>query len=43
MAPMTMNARDSYTFAFAGVPPGFYTYCCTPHLAMGIVGTITVK
>ena len=42
-APMTMNAGESYTVSFAGLPPGFYTYYCTPHLAMGMVGTITVK
>lgn len=43
MAPMTMNQGDSYTVSFAGLPPGIYRYYCTPHLAMGMVATLTVK
>ena len=43
MAPMTMNPGDSYTVSFAGLPTGIYHYYCTPHVAMGMVATLTVK
>jgi plastocyanin len=42
-APMTMNAGDNYFVSFAGVPQGVYHYYCTPHLAMGMVATLTVR
>jgi plastocyanin len=42
-SPMMMNAGESYTISFAGVPAGKYDYHCTPHLAMGMKGTITVQ
>jgi plastocyanin len=43
IGPLLMNANDSYTISFAGVPAGTYKYYCTPHLAMGMKGTITVQ
>jgi plastocyanin len=29
--------------SFAGIKPGKYPYHCTPHLAMGMKGEITVE
>ena len=42
-SPMFMNPNESYTISFANVKPGQYPYHCTPHLAMGMKGTITVQ
>ncbi len=42
-SPMLMNPNESYTISFAGVKPGVYPFHCTPHLAMGMKGTITVQ
>jgi plastocyanin len=42
-SPMFMNANEEYTISFANVKPGQYPYHCTPHLAMGMKGTITVQ
>jgi len=42
-SPMFMNPNESYTISFANVKPGQYPYHCTPHLAMGMKGTITVE
>jgi plastocyanin len=43
VGPLLMNVGDTYTMSFAGVPPGTYKYYCTPHLALGMRGTITVQ
>ena len=43
VGPLLMNANDTYTISFAGVPKGVYHYYCTPHLALGMKGTITVQ
>ncbi len=40
---MKMNAGDIITISFGGVKAGEYAYNCTPHLAMGMKGVITVK
>jgi plastocyanin len=40
---MLLNANEEYTISFAGVPAGTYDYHCTPHLAMGMKGKITVQ
>lgn len=40
---MMLNADESYTISFAGVPAGTYDYNCTPHLAMNMKGKITVQ
>jgi plastocyanin len=42
-SPMMMNPNESYTISFAGVPAGQLPYHCTPHLAMGMKGVITVQ
>jgi plastocyanin len=46
-APLTsqmfMNPNESVTVSFANLPAGEYNYNCTPHLAMGMKGKITVQ
>jgi plastocyanin len=42
MGPMMLNAGEDYTVSFAGVTPGAYEFFCTPHLAMGMKGKVTV-
>ena len=42
-SPMLMNPNEKYTISFGGVKPGVYPFHCTPHLAMGMKGTITVQ
>jgi len=46
MAELTSNMYMSYgdgaTISFANIPPGIYAFFCTPHLAMGMQGIITV-
>lgn len=42
-SPLFMNANETYTISFANVKAGQYPYHCTPHLAMGMKGTITVQ
>jgi plastocyanin len=37
------NAGESVTISFANVAPGSYPYHCTPHLALGMKGVITVQ
>ena len=41
--PLLVNPNEAYTISFANVKPGKYEYHCTPHLAMGMKGTITVQ
>jgi plastocyanin len=40
---MLLNADETYTISFAGVPAGSYDFHCTPHLAMNMKGKITVQ
>lgn len=40
---MLLNAGESYTISFAGVPAGTYEFNCTPHLAMNMIGHVTIK
>jgi len=40
---MLLNANESYTVSFAGVPAGSYEVHCTPHMAMNMKGKITVQ
>jgi len=40
---MLLAEGESYTISFAGVPAGTYDYVCTPHLAMGMKGKVTVQ
>jgi len=42
-SPMMMNPNETYTISFGKIPPGKYLYHCTPHLALGMQGTITVQ
>ena len=42
-SPLLMNPNESYTISFANVKPGTYPFHCTPHLAMGMKGTVTVQ
>jgi plastocyanin len=37
------NNGESITISFANVKPGQYPYHCTPHLALGMKGVITVQ
>ena len=41
--PLLQGAGETYEISFANVPAGKYDYHCTPHLAMNMKGTITVK
>ncbi|MEO7520553.1 MAG: plastocyanin/azurin family copper-binding protein [Gemmatimonas sp.] len=43
MGAMLLNAGETYTLSFDGMPPGAYPYQCTPHLAMNQRGIITVR
>ena len=42
-SPYYLKAGDTYVVSFVGVPAGTYKYYCTPHLALGMKGTIVVK
>ena len=42
-SPLLMNPNESYTISFANVKPGTYPFHCTPHLARGMKGTVTVQ
>jgi plastocyanin len=41
--PFVLNAGDSYTVNFAGVPAGRYEFFCLPHAGMNMKGVITVQ
>jgi plastocyanin len=41
--PLLVQPNEAYTISFANVPAGKYEFHCTPHLAMGMKGTITVQ
>jgi len=40
---MVMNPGESVTISLGGIKPGNYPFHCTPHLAMGMKGTLTVQ
>jgi len=42
-SPLETETGATYTISFAGVPAGVYKYYCTPHLALGMVGQLTVQ
>lgn len=42
-SPLFSNPNETYTISFANIKPGQYPFHCTPHLAMGMKGTITVQ
>jgi plastocyanin len=41
--PMMLQANETYVVSFAGIKPGTYNFHCTPHLALGMKGTVTVQ
>ena len=41
--PLLTQPSQTYTISFGGAPAGVYHYYCTPHLAMGMTGSITVQ
>ena len=40
---MLVNPNEAINVSFANVPAGTYNFNCTPHLAMGMKGKITVQ
>jgi plastocyanin len=40
---MKMNAGETITVSFANIKAGKYPYVCTPHVALGMKGEITVQ
>lgn len=40
---MLTEPNETFTVSLAGLPPGTYRYYCAPHLAMKMVGRITVR
>lgn len=43
VGPLLMNPSQTYTISFGSAPAGTYHYYCTPHLALGMKGTISVQ
>jgi plastocyanin len=41
--PLLLQPNETYVVSFAKIPPGAYDYHCTPHLALGMKGVITVQ
>ncbi len=41
--PMKVGLGETYEISFAGAPAGTYDYHCTPHIAFGMKGKITVE
>jgi plastocyanin len=41
--PMLLQPNETYVVSFAKIPAGTYDFHCTPHLALGMKGTITVQ
>lgn len=41
--PLLSAPNQTYVVSFAGLKPGVYHYYCTPHLALGMTGVITVQ
>jgi plastocyanin len=42
-SPLLLQPNESYTISFAKIPAGTYDIHCTPHLALGMKGTVTVQ
>ncbi len=40
---LKMNPNETITVSFAGIKPGAYPFNCTPHLALGMKGVVTVQ
>ena len=43
VGPLLTTPNQTYTISFANAPAGTYKYYCTPHLALGMKGVITVQ
>lgn len=41
--PLLVTPNEKYTIGFDNAPKGTYRYYCTPHLALGMKATITVR
>lgn len=41
--PLLTAPNQTYVVSLAGLKPGVYHYYCTPHLALGMTGVITVQ
>jgi len=41
--PLVVAPNQAYVVSFSGLKPGVYHYYCTPHLALGMRGVITVQ
>ena len=42
-SPMMLQPNETYVISFAKIPAGSYDFHCTPHLALGMKGVITVQ
>jgi plastocyanin len=42
-SPLLLQPNEAYTISFAKIPPGTYPIHCTPHLALGMKGVVTVQ
>jgi plastocyanin len=42
-SPLLVQPNETYTISFAKIPAGTYDFHCTPHLALGMKGVITVQ
>ena len=42
-SPLLLQPNESYTISFAKIPAGSYDIHCTPHLALGMKGVVTVQ
>jgi plastocyanin len=41
--PLLIQPNDTYVVSFAGTKAGTYKFYCTPHMALGMKGTVTVQ
>jgi len=42
-SPLLLQPNEAYTISFAKIPAGTYDIHCTPHLALGMKGVVTVQ
>jgi plastocyanin len=42
-SPLLLQPNEAYTISFAKIPAGTYPFHCTPHLALGMKGVVTVQ
>lgn len=43
MSNMYLAENEGFTLSFGNIPAGTYEFNCTPHIAMGMKGVITVQ